>query len=130
MGPRPPLRRDTAAIERALARADAAHAAGRLVEAVDGYGEALRLAREHPVALHRLGLIAQRSGDQEAALGLFGRALASRPDFPAALRDRALVLRRLGRLEEAIDGFRAAIAARPDVGDAHFHLGNALQEAG
>src|SRR5258708_29376212 len=121
MRPKPPSPRDTAAIEPALAHADAAHAAGRLVEAVEGYGEVLRLAPEHPVALHRLGLIAQRSSDREAALGLFDRALAARPDFAAALQDRALLLLRLGRLDEAVDGFRALTAVRPDLGEAHFH---------
>jgi len=112
MRPKPPSLRDTAAIEPALARADAAHAAGRLVEAVEGYGEVLRLAPEHPVALHRLGLIAQRSSNREAALGLFDRALAARPGFAAALQDRVLLLLRLGRLDEAVDGFRALAAVR------------------
>ena len=51
--------------------------------------------------VHRLGLIAHRSGYHEAALGLFDRALAARPDYPEAHLDRGAMLRHLGRLEES-----------------------------
>src|SRR5260221_1932217 len=102
--PRP----DTAA---ALARADAERAAGRLLEAVALYRGVLRLAPEHPAALHRLGVMARGGGYREAALGPFDRALAARPDLPVGGR-HSIAPSCLRRLDAAIEGLRAAAAAR------------------
>jgi tetratricopeptide (TPR) repeat protein len=65
---------------------------------------------DDPVAACNLGMLRQRQGQAEAALGLFDRALARQPDLTAAHHGRGLALHRLGRLDAAAAALERALA--------------------
>jgi tetratricopeptide (TPR) repeat protein len=66
-----------------------------------------------PLALHNLGGIHQRRGDDKAAIGFFERCVALKPDYAAAFNDLGVSLQRLGRHRAAIDAFDRAIGLDP-----------------
>ena len=65
---------------------------------------------DDPVAACNLGMLRQRQGEADAALGLFDRALARQPALAAAHHGRGLALHRLGRLDDAAAAFERALA--------------------
>jgi len=115
----------TRCFARAVRRAD-----GRLVEAVEGYGEVLRLRPEHPVALHRLGLMPSAPAIRRPRSACSTAPWRRSQIFPRLSTIAPCCCGGSAGSDEAVGGFRAAAAARPDSNEAHFHLGNALQEAG
>lgn len=104
------------------------HAASRLAEAEACYQEVLRENKDHPDALHFLGVAAYQKGDAALAVTLIRKALDVKPDYVAAFNNLGNALRAMGRLEEAMDAFRQALALNPNYGDALTNLGNALKE--
>ena len=111
----------------ALQRAMAFHQAGRLVEAEQLYKAVLNGKRDHPAALHMLGLIEFQRGRSETAIRLIDEALAIRPDYAEALTDRGNILCALDRLQEALACYDQALATRPNHANALYNRGYALQ---
>jgi protein O-GlcNAc transferase len=103
---------------------------GRLPEAATALRGVLAIDSRHPAALHHLGLIEHRLGNNAAAADLIGRSLSARPDHADALSDLSVILRELGRLDEAIAAAERAISLRPGHARAHTNLGNLLRQRG
>ena len=100
--------------------------AGRIADAEALCREILAATPEDADALHLLGAIAAKRGEEPSAIDLFGRALAAKPDFAKAHSNLGAVLLRQGETERAIDHIEKAIELAPDMADAHNNLGNAL----
>lgn len=99
----------------ALTAAQAAHQAGRLDQAEDGYRRWLAIHPDHPEALHLLGVIRHQRGDHAGAETIIDRAIALRDDQYKYHYNRAAALQVLGRLDEAVAGYRRAAALAPGV---------------
>ena len=88
------------------------HAAGRLAEAAEGYGRALKLEGRSAMALLGLSLVARQSGQKEAALRMAEAALGGARDGGAAALALAHVghcLAGLGKWTEAEEAFRRVL---------------------
>ncbi|MFT3896636.1 MAG: sulfotransferase [Thermomonas sp.] len=126
MGPAPAA---TASLEVALA-----HAA-RLLEAEPALAEEqateiLRVAGEHPRALHVLAMARVRRGDDQAAVGVLGPLARDCPRWAQPHADLGAALARLGRTGEAVAALREAVALQPDLPDAWLALADALHANG
>ena len=106
-----------------LARAMALAQARQPGPAQDLLDQILRANPAEPDALHLLGLLRRRQGDNETAVDLFRRSLAARPAQPHVQANLGNALDALGRHEEAIAAYRAALALQPDHPDARTNLG-------
>lgn len=111
------------AFERAVADAVAHQRVGRLRDAEAAYREALKVAPDHPVATHNLGVVTAALGDHLAAVGHFDRAIAIEPRYASAHYNRAIALAALGHARQAIDSFSRACAIEPEHYNAHRALG-------
>lgn len=82
---------------------------GQLIEAKEAYEQSIARSEYGP-AHYRLGLLAARKGDSEAAAESFRKAL-SLPGLhvPASHNNLGVMLARLGRLSEAQRAFEAAL---------------------
>ncbi len=108
-----------------LAQGIELHQGGRLAEAEEVYQQLLAIAREHPGALHLLGVIRQQQGRHDEALALIARAIAGDPRLAVYHNNHGAALLSLGRAEEARESFERAIAIRPRYADALANLGMA-----
>lgn len=103
-------------------------ALGRPTEALQHYGEALRLAPSAAVHDAR-GLLLQRLGRPSDAVQDHRAAIRLQPDSAGSHNHLGAALQRLGRADEAIAAFERAVAIQPSHLDARFNLANALQLA-
>lgn len=108
----------------------ALHQAGRLDEAETIYREVLAGDPHDADALHLLGLIAQQTGHNEAAVELIGRAIQVRPQYAVAYNNLGNALKALERADEAMDAHRIAASLDPAFAEAHANLGMAFQVRG
>lgn len=113
-----------------LARAQAAHQAGRLADAERLYREILAIDPENGPSLHGLGLVALQAGQPGAAAQLLGRAATAAPADPGVLNNWGIALARSGRASEARERFEAAVALAPRFPDALVNLASALADQG
>src|SRR6266446_5707595 len=113
-------RRSTMTIpDKAYASALEHQRAGRLSEAIDGYGDILRVRPDFAEAHYNLGLsllYSDREAEAEAALR---RAIELEPANANAWNTLGNALRKLGRPYDAVEAYQKAIALRPDFADAH-----------
>ncbi len=72
--------------------------------------DALRIMPDSPWLLHAAGVILQRAGRIDDALGFLGRSLQLRPSHAAAWREVGECLAQQGRLAEAIGAMERAVA--------------------
>jgi protein O-GlcNAc transferase len=77
----------------------------------------------HPGALHFLGVIAQQSGNQDAAIKLISKAIKIEPNYHQAYNNLGNSYEKLGKLEEAEQHYSKAVELKPDYVDALFNLG-------
>jgi protein O-GlcNAc transferase len=84
----------------------------------------------HVGALHLLGLIAARTGQDDLAGDYLNAAVRLAPDFADAHNILGIVLARQRKLAEAEASFRQALRAKPDHAQAHGNLGSALRAQG
>ncbi|WDD93356.1 tetratricopeptide repeat protein [Burkholderia sp. FERM BP-3421] len=112
-------------MESVFDRAFAAHRAGRLGEAEQGYRAALAANPADADALHLFGVLRHQQGQHAEAADLVGRAVGLRPHDAALQLNLGNALKALGRLDAAIDHFRTALTLAPDFPLAHYNLGNA-----
>jgi tetratricopeptide (TPR) repeat protein len=91
--------------------------AGRDAEAEATYGRLLALAPEDPVALHNLGNIALRRGDEQGAIEYYTRAVAARPDYLIAHYHLGQALQQEQRFAEAYRSFERVLEVEPHDGE-------------
>ena len=108
----------------------AAHMAGRLAEARDGYRALLADDPDDAACLHLSGLIAVQTGSPETAVPLIRRAMARDPGQAPHHNSLGLAFMALNRPDDAVREYRAAAAARPDSPEIHNNLAAALAAAG
>lgn len=113
-----------------LARAQAAHQAGRLEEARALYEQVLAAEPRQAEALHLLGYLWFQKADTARALDLIGRAIALQPAHPGYRYNRGLILQQAGRLEDAAADFQAVAALQPADLGAWESLGETLLALG
>ncbi|MDR3673122.1 MAG: tetratricopeptide repeat protein [Holophaga sp.] len=117
-------------LEQTLQTATELHLAGLLEQAEAGYRQVLAGHPEHPVALHRLGVLALQRGSLEPALDLLGRVVAL---DPAAWRSHCSLgqtFTALGRMAEARAAFQKAARLNPGCLEAWMGAGAACQALG
>ncbi len=108
----------------------AAHGAGRLEEAEQGYRAVLAADSKHANAWHLLGVIAQQRGQAAQAVEHIQQALAlSGPQAPY-LGNLGVAFEALGRSAEAVTVLEQALALEPSSFTAQFALANALKSLG
>nr|WP_246423623.1 tetratricopeptide repeat protein [Roseospira goensis] len=106
----------------------AAHAAGDLPAATDGYRAALAADPAEADALNLLGLAHYQRGEVDAALALLDRACRVAPDAVPARINLGTLHQDLGDLERAETHYRHALARAPDEVAALNNLGNTLTD--
>ncbi|MDP2142532.1 MAG: tetratricopeptide repeat protein [Gallionella sp.] len=112
-----------------LQRALGLQQSGCLQEAMEIYHQVLRLAPDHPDALHLLGLIARQEGDYERAVELIGKATRLNPVAPLYF-NLGNAYQSLGRLDEAGSSFGKAIELNSSYVAALNNLGIVFQQQG
>ena len=114
----------------ALNRALAAHAAGKLDEAVTDYYQTLEKDPKNKFAFYNLGEIAQRQNRMAAAESFYRLALEQDSKMTSALFNLAIVRTNLGATADAVSLYRQVIAVDPNYAAAHFNLGLLLRQLG
>jgi len=123
LSPTPP-REDTPADR--LARASAAHQAGRFDEAIDLY-RGLAEAFPDVAELHlNMGVAFRQSGKPDRAIAAFDRALDLTPEQAGIHFNRGNALTDMDRLDEAEAAYRMALEKSPDFLPAVTNLGDLL----
>lgn len=117
-------------VQALLTRAVSEHQAGHLENAKQLYLQILAIDVKHAKSLYGLGLIAQQTGNAEAAVRMIERAVAVDPQEPAYHSSLAAIFREQRKLNEALAEYRNVLALRPDNEEAHFLLGNILLDQG
>jgi Flp pilus assembly protein TadD len=102
----------------------------RVQEAIEHFGQALRIKPDFAEAHYNLGGVLMRLGRVQEAIGAFERALRLEPDFAEAHNNLGIALRRMGRIQEAIKHYEQALRIKPDYAEAHNNLGVALEQTG
>jgi len=97
-------------------------------EAVRAFGDAVRLAPDHPPALLDLARALRLLGRHGEALDACNRALALKPDYNEGYNNRGNALKPLQRYEEALASYDRAIALQPNHADTHNNRGQVLRE--
>ncbi len=113
-----------------LQRAAAALRAADLATAERSCRMVLKVAPNHPGALHLLGLVARRAGHQGPAIDLFRKAVAAAPRYAEAWANLGGSLLDRGETVEARQAFERALAARPQYWPAESGLARALAASG
>jgi Flp pilus assembly protein TadD len=103
---------------------------GRLDQAEQAYQQILREQPEQTEALHRLGIMAQRSGKSEKAVNYLRKAIACDPQDSSLPNSLGIILAEQGQLPEAVNSFQQAIALNPNHFNAYSNLGNTLRMQG
>src|SRR5439155_1669900 len=114
----------------ALNRGLAAHASGKLDDAVAAYFTTLSKDPKSQFAYYNLGEIAQRQNRFVAAESYYRLALEMDPKMVSALFNLAIVRTNAGATNEAIALYRQAIAVDANYAAAHFNLGLLLRQIG
>jgi tetratricopeptide (TPR) repeat protein len=114
----------------ALNRGLAAHAAGKLDEAVTAYYQTLEKDPKNKFAFYNLGEIAQRQNRLVAAEAYYRLALEQDPKMESALFNLAIVRTNVGQTADAVALYRQVIAVNPNDAAAHFNLGLLLRQLG
>ncbi|HEX5244474.1 MAG TPA: tetratricopeptide repeat protein [Tepidisphaeraceae bacterium] len=107
----------------ALQRAQEFHARNQTAEAEALYRQVLERDPNDAIAMHYLGLIAHRAGQNQQAIELLERSIELQPSA-TFLKNITGIYRALGRGKEAIDAVDRVLESDP--GDAHARFGLAL----
>jgi tetratricopeptide (TPR) repeat protein len=109
-----------------LAQARQAFDIGALGRAESLARQILGARPDNPQACYLLGLVCQRQGRWEEALGYLQKVIRVRPDSADVHNALGCVLQDQGKLEAAAEAFRQALRLRPNSVAAHNNLGNVL----
>ncbi len=104
--------------------------AGNIAAAVSASHRLLRVAPDHPEALHVAGVVRYESGDDAGGADLLERAAALAPGNPEIPYNHGCALLKLNECEAAAERFRACLLLAPAHASAHNNLGTALQRCG
>ena len=104
-----------------------AHQSGKLGEAIEHVGRAVRLAPDVPLFYANLGEMCRLAGRIDEALAHGRRAVELKPDYPEALSNLGIAHYDQGQYDEAIGCYDRALALRLDYVEAHSNRGNALR---
>ena len=104
-----------------------AHQSGKLGDAIEQVGRAVRLAPDVPLYHANLGEMYRLAGRIDEALAHGRRAVALKPDYPEALSNLGIAHYDQGQYDEAVGCYDRALALRPDYVEAHSNRGNALR---
>ncbi|MCP3916008.1 MAG: tetratricopeptide repeat protein [bacterium] len=104
--------------------------AGDLDAAEKGLRAVLARKRDHPVALHQIGLLFLRRAEPQRALKVIERAIAADPEQDGVWLSLANALEALGQKNDAIEACREAVARDAQDADGSFTLGRMLSQAG
>jgi tetratricopeptide (TPR) repeat protein len=113
--------------DKALARALAAHRAGRLAEAGAIYRDILQANPAEFGALHLLGVIEYQNARYEQAAALIWQALQVNPRSAEAYSNLGIVYADQQRAAEALACFGNALALRSDYAEALYNRANVLR---
>ncbi|MBB6096119.1 putative TPR repeat methyltransferase [Povalibacter uvarum] len=113
-----------------LTAAVAAHQAGRLQEAIDGYEAVLTKRPDDPDALHFFGMLHFQLGRGIDAVRLIGRSLDLLPTNPYAWNNLGNILVFQDKFKEAREAYRRVTVLAPQMAEAWFNLGVSLRDAG
>ena len=110
------------------------HSRAELVDLLESYrahgvDNVLALDPANLYAHYNLGLIAQRRGEEAAALRAYDQALEADPDFGPALYNKG-ILTEGSDLDAAVELYRRAVEADPNFAPAFMRLGFALIHLG
>lgn len=119
---------EAARIHQELMDAVKLHQDGELTEAENLYRKILERVPVHPDALHLLGQIVFKRGDEQQAVTLIRRAISVSPESPTYHNSLAEVLRVIAQTDQAIDACKAALRLNPALAEAHTTMGLALQD--
>jgi predicted O-linked N-acetylglucosamine transferase (SPINDLY family) len=100
--------------------------AGRLTQAETLCQQVLSAMPNHADALHILGVIAHKTGRNEAAIDLIRRAIRASPLNSSMFGNLGSVFLAQGKWAEAADSYRQVIVLKPNDIDAYTNLGAAL----
>ena len=114
----------------ALNRGLAAHAAGKLDDAVTAYFQTLEKDPKNKFAFYNLGEIAQRQNRAQAAESYYRLALEQDAKMVSALFNLAIVRTNAGASADAVALYRQVIAVDANYAAAHFNLGLLLRQLG
>ena len=114
----------------ALNRGLAAHAAGKLDEAVTAYFQTLAKDPKNKFAFYNLGEISQRQNRLGGAESYYRLALEQDPGMVSALFNLAIIRTNAGAPQEAVALYRRVIEADGSYAAAHFNLGLLLRQLG
>ena len=92
--------------------------------------QALRLAPNHAVAIHIMGVIEMESGNLEEAARLITRTTELEPQVHDPFYFLGLTYAHLGRHAEAVEAFQAALALKPHLRVVLGQLGESLEILG
>jgi tetratricopeptide (TPR) repeat protein len=121
---------ETSPEERVAERLDealAAHAEGRIDEAVEGYQSVLEDEPGNQYAHYNLGLVHQQAGRNADAEAEYRAAIRTDPNFASALFNLA-ILRTEADPGEAEELYRSVLTLQPENASAHLNLGFLLIE--
>jgi tetratricopeptide (TPR) repeat protein len=116
--------------EEQMKAANAAHAAGKLVESEALVRQVLDLSPDSVPAILLLGVLAAKTGRLEEARSELSKVLTYKPDSYEALVWLSMVERKQGLFDAAIDFAQRAKAIRPGEAHAHNNLGMIFLESG
>lgn len=103
---------------------------GRFDEAIEHYGEALRIEPDYVDAHNNLGAALAAQDRFEEAIKHYSKALAIKPDFAPAHSNLAGMLVAKGRFEEAVDHCSYALKINPHHAKMHCTLATAFAGLG
>ncbi len=103
---------------------------GRLQEAVESYGKAIRLKPDYAEAYFNRGNALKELGQLVLAVESYEKAIQFKPDYAMAYSNRGNVLQELGQLANAMESHDKVIQLKPDYAEAYYNRGNVLQELG
>jgi tetratricopeptide (TPR) repeat protein len=81
-------------------------------------------------AHNNLGMVLQREGRMQEAMGQYKQSVRLRPANAEAQYNLGLALARLGRMQEATGQYEQALRLKPDFAEAHNDLGTAFFQLG
>jgi tetratricopeptide (TPR) repeat protein len=121
---------ESRSVEQRLAEAIRDHEAGHLEEARQLYLQVLAIHPGHGRSFYGLGLIAQQTGDFEAAVRMFQSAIEISPKDATYHFSLAGALHAQRKPDESLAEYRRALALNPDFVGAHNNIAGLLQALG
>jgi tetratricopeptide (TPR) repeat protein len=119
---------NSAAAEHTIA--DLLHEAGRDIEAIVHYRNAIALDPDFIAAHNNLANLLTDAGQLTEAIPVYLRALSLQPDSPDLLSNLGNAMREARQPESAMQCYRRALELDPDHVKTHNNIGNALCESG